>query len=392
MESRGVHILILSTADWQSPLWTNKQYLAKFLAEAGVQVTYCESLGLRRPSFVGADKRRLISRLTARFSARGGAYGPSGSDVRVIPVIAVPAAYRAWARWANPMLLRIQLRDWRRSRSRVLWTFSPVTFGLQHHAHATIYHAVDLLHELPGVDPRTITFAERQLSTERIAAVASSRTVREHLIGAGFRDPLLWPNVADVATYRRPSEAADSPRVGDHAIFAGNLTSAKIDWRLLSLTADHPGVTLHLAGTVELESGRTPTALGQLLERENVIYHDVLRPPELALLFSRCKVGLIPYLDNPYTRGVYPIKLHEYQAAGLAVLTSRLDALRDLELPAADYQVRGASDWRAGLSVLFANASRDDVARRTQLATSLHSWAQRTQEVLRLIDEMRVPV
>jgi hypothetical protein len=39
--------VVLSTADWDHPLWTNKQHVAVSLAGLGHRVVYVDSLGLR---------------------------------------------------------------------------------------------------------------------------------------------------------------------------------------------------------------------------------------------------------------------------------------------------------------------------------------------------------
>ena len=56
-------VIILSTADWDHPLWTNKQHTALALAAAGHQVLYVESLGLRAPRAGRRDLKRIARRL-----------------------------------------------------------------------------------------------------------------------------------------------------------------------------------------------------------------------------------------------------------------------------------------------------------------------------------------
>ena len=41
-------ILIISTADWDNPIKTNKQYVAKELSNLGYRILYVESLGIRK--------------------------------------------------------------------------------------------------------------------------------------------------------------------------------------------------------------------------------------------------------------------------------------------------------------------------------------------------------
>ena len=56
-------VLILSTADWDNPSWTNKQHMAVQFAQHGWRVLYVDSLGLRRPVLKKKDFLRIGKRL-----------------------------------------------------------------------------------------------------------------------------------------------------------------------------------------------------------------------------------------------------------------------------------------------------------------------------------------
>ena len=60
-------ILLLSTADWDNPFWTNKQHVALELSRLGHKVLYIDSLGLRTPSINKSDLSRLFRRLLKGF-------------------------------------------------------------------------------------------------------------------------------------------------------------------------------------------------------------------------------------------------------------------------------------------------------------------------------------
>ena len=62
MEDRA-DILLIATADWDHPLWTNKQHVACSLAARGHRVLYVESLGLRAIQPTGRDWARVWKRL-----------------------------------------------------------------------------------------------------------------------------------------------------------------------------------------------------------------------------------------------------------------------------------------------------------------------------------------
>jgi len=56
-------ILLLATADWDHPLWTNKQHVACSLSALGHRVLYIESLGMRTIQPTGRDWYRVWKRL-----------------------------------------------------------------------------------------------------------------------------------------------------------------------------------------------------------------------------------------------------------------------------------------------------------------------------------------
>ena len=63
MLSSKQYILMLSTADWDNPFWTNKQHVALELSLQGHKVLYVDSLGLRPPSINKSDFTRIFRRL-----------------------------------------------------------------------------------------------------------------------------------------------------------------------------------------------------------------------------------------------------------------------------------------------------------------------------------------
>src|SRR3989304_188571 len=63
MTTRPHDVVMLSTADWDNPFWTNKQHVAVQLAASGYRVFYIDSLGLRRPSASAQDTKRIFRRL-----------------------------------------------------------------------------------------------------------------------------------------------------------------------------------------------------------------------------------------------------------------------------------------------------------------------------------------
>ena len=144
--------MVLGTAEWDAPIATNQHYVTRELATVA-NVDFVESLGLRRPRLTRAD----LTRMAHRVRKSAGTATASGrrslpDSVRIVSPIVVPI-HRSPTRAVNRALLRRATAGWRgSSRPRVLWTFTPVTYGLETEADIVIYHCVDLLATFPGID------------------------------------------------------------------------------------------------------------------------------------------------------------------------------------------------------------------------------------------------
>jgi len=82
-----------------------------------------------------------------------------------------------------------------------------------------------------------------------------------------------------------------------------------------------------LAGSISIDGADSIHIQDLLKKYSNISYLGELTPNDLNELFNKCKIGLIPYKLNAHTRGIYPMKVHEYGAAGLTVVSTKLPSL-----------------------------------------------------------------
>lgn len=321
-------VLVLGTAEWSAQIATNQHYVVREFARA-YPTHFVESLGLRRVRLDARDLRRIVSRVRNSLGTRGpAAYRPVPDGASVISPLVVPYHHRP-TRLVNRLLLDRAVARWRRTtRPRILWTFTPVTYGLERHADLTVYHCVDLLRSFPGIDAAAVAAGERTLAGRARLAIATSEVVADHLRVVGFPEVLTLPNVADVDIFAAASQPTARRRPA--ALFAGNLSPHKLDVALLRAVAN--GLRGHgellLAGPLAAGGGGFDRELADL-ERLGATYLGVLKVDQLAEVAGTCTVGLIPYAINDYTRGVSPLKCYEYLTAGLRVVSTPLpDVLR----------------------------------------------------------------
>lgn len=371
------HILVQGTADWHQPIATNQHYMVRELARE-FEVTFVESLGLRKPEINVSDIVRIFRRLAGMQRGHFGLRG-TPQNVHVISPKVVPNHRTPW-RHLNSHLLQRYVRNWANSENRVYWTYSPVTYGYESLGRVAVYHCVDLYGSFPGIDAALIDSEERRLARKGVVAVGSSEVVVQHLRSQGFESVHYWPNVADTEELKKALPKADAPRSG--VIFAGNLTEKKVDFDVLKqLVAD--GVELHLAGPVAQGGGSSQARLDDLIAG-GAKYHGMLSLTELSHVMVKCKAGLIPYLITPYTVGVSPLKTFEYMAAGLSVVSTGLPGVEERE---PHVLVGQSSESFVALTKQQASAPAGDVEERARIADA-HSWAGRGEAARAMIRDL----
>jgi teichuronic acid biosynthesis glycosyltransferase TuaH len=372
-------VVILSTADYHASVWTNKQHLASRLA-ASRDVYYIESFGLRRPRLTLSDVSRIARRLLPG-SRRAGqpATAPVPPRLRIISPVVLPVLAWSPARWANGLLVKRRVASKLPGEGYVLWSFSPLAYGLEKDASAVVYHSVDLIHEQPHMPRAAILQAEAEMLKRADAVVASSAGVERHLRDRGAADVRLWENVADLDLFQYDREGR-LPR----AIFAGNISPAKVDLPLLAAVVDR-GVPLAIAGPIGIDGTDDPD-LKALLRDPRVDYLGNLAPQELAREINRSTVGLIPYLLNEYTSGVFPMKVYEYLGAGLAVVSTALPSLTQ-RVPQGAAIARTPAEFADAASTAVTSFTEDE-ARARSTSVSRHSWRVRTRQAEQLLGEL----
>lgn len=375
--SSSPQVVIQGTADWKSQIRTNQHYIAQEL-DAEYRVTFVESLGLRRPEVTARDAKRVYRRLREirpSFNAGSPSENVGSSGILVRQPRTVPFHQSKVIRTINQWLYPKDLKQ--PQSPQVLWTFSPVVYADKSAYHAIVYHCVDLYSSIPRINPKLIESSEAALSHSANVAIASSPVVASHLEAVGFEKILLWENVADTDTFR----SSIQPDRERSCVFAGNLSALKVDFALLELLIQ-AGVKLHLAGPLS-EGGGNDVAHVRKLVRMGAIHHGSLPPRELAQLYGRVKIGLIPYLLNPYTRGVSPLKQYEYLAAGLTVVSSHIPGVKPL-LDHIFIEDRHEHFVTRVQEELTREVPQSTIERRGLIAEE-HSWTRRGIEARRLV-------
>ena len=381
-------IVLVSTADWDNPFWTNKQHVAVELARLGHRVLYVDSLALRRPSATARDLTRIFRRLL-------GALRPPRQvreNLWVVSPVVLPLYRYAAIRRFNRWLLAAALRRWLRRlslRQDMLWTYNPLTaelFALEDFARR-VYHCVDDIAAQPGMPVATLARAEEQLvRAADIVFVTSPALARSR--ARWNPNTHYLPNVADFDHFAQaldpalpvPADLAaiPGPRLG----FVGAISAYKVDLELIrAIAAARPDWSIVLIGSVG--EGDPWTDASTLAQHSNIHLLGPRPYQNLPAYLKGFDVALLPNTLNDYTANMFPMKFFEYLAAGKPVVAVDLDAITAY---ADTVRIAKTTDaFIAGISAALAGDA-PSLSARLALARR-HTYAARTAKMLEMISD-----
>lgn len=329
-------IVLLSTADWDNPFWTNKQHVAVELSRLGYKVFYIDSLGLRAPSFNKKDMSRVFKRVSKLFAAPK----KKRDNLWVWSPVTLPWNKYKIIRTFNKLYLKGMINFWTRYlkfKDKVMWTYNPLTKRLVdvRDYNTLIYHCVDEIKAQPGMPVTILEEAESELIKDADIVFVTSPNLYESRKKINS-NTYYHSNVADFNHFNR-SLTEDFPRPKDIKDiqgpilgFIGAISSYKVNFKLLSYIAtSRPDYQIVLIGLVG--EGDPETDISLLKNHKNIHLIGPKSYNELPVYLKYFDVALLPNMINSYTDSMFPMKFFEYLAAGKNVVSVNLKAIQDFK-------------------------------------------------------------
>lgn len=380
---------MFATADWDEPYWTNKQHTANELAKLGWRVLYVESIGIRTPTLhSGRDLRRILRRL-CRFIG-----GPRKvqDGIWVLSPLTIPFWHSSsYVSWLNRHLLRLFLdvAFYKIGLEKPLvWTYHPYMLSTIADEQRTkiVYHCVDDLSAIPGIDMIAFRNAERALlkradmvftTSEKLKAICEQDSDNVHFL----------PNVVDFEHFASGRYCSDipedlksipEPRIG----YIGVLSDFKVDFELIYGVATSR-LDWHWVLIGEEREGQSNASVKKLRALPNVHFLGYRSYRQLPQYLKGIAVGTLPTLINEYTASMFPMKYFEYIAAGVPVVSTPLAFLK--QRPGLAHIASTSYEFEAHVEDLLREpkiplmAAKDEIGRNT--------WKDRMKLMLQLLGE-----
>ncbi|WP_298441730.1 glycosyltransferase [uncultured Ferrimonas sp.] len=300
--------MLIFGEDW-GRLPSSSQHLALALQKQ-FRLVWVNSIGLRQPRLT--DLRRLLR--------KGLAQSHSAGEHAPFPVIAPkvwPLAQSRWLQRHNRQQLARQLQPY--GDFDYIWCALPsaVDYLSLYPKAEVIYYCGDDFSALAGVQHQPVVECEQRLLARCQHLFCASETLLHKLPHANAS---VLPHGVELVKFSRPQPRPDDLPEGPILGFYGSL-AAWIDFELLHQLAQQlPQCQLVLIG----HRGECPD---KLLRLANVHLLPFKPHQQLPAYVQHFDVALLPFKRNAQIAACNPLKLREYLAAGVPVISSPFAAL-----------------------------------------------------------------
>jgi teichuronic acid biosynthesis glycosyltransferase TuaH len=177
--------------------------------------------------------------------------------------------------------------------------------------------------------------------------------------------------IADVWRPRHPAPPRIEELPRPRAIYTGTIDD-RLEATLVERTAGAVGSLIMIGGVGD------PSVVQWLRSIDNVHVFEAVGQLELAATVQACDIGVIPHRDQAGIRAMSPLKLYEYLAAGLPVLSVDFPPIRGVDDERVS--IRLPEEWTKGISDALGIGKADE-GRRLRFIESV-SWERRMRPVV----------
>jgi len=390
VEKKIIHVIIASPQ--QSDLRYRRHRLAEYLSKQDDS----ENVFWVSPEFA-----RLVEPMDHFKIRRRARKGFDAAGDKGIIEFSMPGhsstTYMDWGRFLCASYTRkLKAMLVNRDARKVLWFTSPVFpfMATMIGWDLTVYDCSDFwaastagsTSMVAGINSRIKRKSEQSIIEHSDVILATSSYLAEQVERESGRMAIIIENGVDFQQFAAMGRSRGDdllseiprPRLG----FVGGLKE-KIDFSVMREMADrHPEWNIVLVGPKLSGSNE----LNGLLRRDNVFWVGSVDSEEVPAYLRCLDVGLLPYRDIDYNKGVFPLKLFEYLAVGLPVVgcgvpsTARYAAGDTYTLCAGDVFVEACENALAMEGCDEGRAS----TRRVELARQA-DWEVRFRQIMNIV-------
>ncbi len=373
-------IVFLSSDDWG---WKTSKYQLSTRFARQNRVLFVSSIGFRAPTASRSDLGRIWHKLKAF------AKGPRkvADNIWVLTPVVVPFGRGPFVRWINRIIFALQYKialNLLKLGRPHLFVFSqnwqPYVRSLPNRQ--VIYYCVDDQSHFRGVNRSFFEKWDLQLTASAKHVFCSARNLYEkkrllnasaHYVPHGVNWKLFSSALNDPGATTDPDMAR---MVGPILLFFGHISHDWVDADLVCfIAASRPDWNVVLVGRTAIDKARFSSLpnIHLLGERDY---------EELPSLCRYADIGIIPFVNSELTAACNPLKLYEYLAAGLPVVSTNIP---EVHAYADTIGIATSDESFLDLCEAALKIDRADYSRCASELVRQHDWDDRVEYIYSVI-------
>ncbi len=188
----------------------------------------------------------------------------------------------------------------------------------------------------------------------------------------------LVKNGVDFELFNRAfhQDKKERPVIG----YVGSL-DFRLDYDLIeNLVKERPEYDFHFIGRVTQSGAQSE----QLKKHPNVRFFGAQQPNDIPKFMKKFDLGIIPFAMNDFTKSIYPLKINEYLAAGIPVVSTDFAPLDDFFGNVVI--AKNAEQFINGVDDEFKSDTYDKKLGRTAVAKQ-NDWSKRAAQVEEILNQ-----
>ncbi|MFB4159244.1 glycosyltransferase [Geomicrobium sp. JSM 1781026] len=243
-----------------------------------------------------------------------------------------------------------------------------------------IYRPTDIYEKI--MEDRIVTVAEKNILSICDGVISTSPTVDKHisqLIDKKFK--ITLENAGELNHFKKKSPIPKEYEeiAGFIAVYIGALDK-RFDFSVVSkLASNYSNLTIVIIGPIV-----NVKEAEKLKKHKNVKLLGSIDYSEIPSFLQHSDVALLPLSDHPANQGRSPMKLYEYLASGLPVVSKNLNDLRERNLDYVYFYDNVESLHTLISDILKEKIDQDNIAS----SVGEISWSSNTNKLLDFINKL----
>ena len=255
----------------------------------------------------------------------------------------------------------------------------------------SIYHVDDNYAFSSNIGKRHLSSSELGLLQNCDFSFIHSKTLFKEQANKS-KNAFLLPNGVDLSLYQKqaPKFSINTERFNKYDVILGYVGAIKRHLNLpllYDLAKNRKDLCIVLVGPIRENHKEIHEIIMKLQSLENVFFDGMVNSECVPSYLFTFNIGLMPYKRNSYTRNIYPLKMHEYFAAGLPVISTYLENIS--EFKESLYFAHTWSEYSSLIDDISCQSDCERLKNKNNLMriASANSWDNRVSRVIEILKQ-----